>query len=275
MQLEWNRFLEGLALFKQYQGLLWLCCIATFVVLYKQRKLKQNALWITALMLGIAVFFPVTAIVLLKAYTPYFNWLDLQGVFPISLLMGYLGATLFSYLKKQAVPGHRAKAGMQAVIAMACVVIVFLTATNFHGFDERGKADRNGVPVEVSEVFDALKEYVGEEAIVLAAPSNVLQYTRLYNYDWKQLYGRDLWDPKAASYIDSAYKEEYQYYEYLEKIEPELEVRDGFAPLVETGKADCIIVPHLWTYWMEEMDGFEVISLTDSYVGIIKKDLLK
>lgn len=275
MQLEWNRFLEGLALFKQYQGLLWLCCIATFVILYKQLKLKQNALWITALMLGIIVFLPVTAVVLLKAYTPYFNWLDLQGVFPISLLMGYLGATLFPYLKKQAVPGCRTKTNMQTVIAMACVVIVFLTATNFHGFDERGKADRNGVPVEVSEAFDALTEYVGEEAIVLAAPSDVLQYTRLYNYDWKQLYGRDLWDPKAASYIDSAYEEEYQYYEYLEKIEPELEVRDGFAPLVETGKADCIIVPHLWTYWMEEMDGFEVITLTDSYVGIIKKDLLK
>ncbi len=275
MQLEWNRFLEGVALFKQYQGFVWLCCIATFVILHKQHKLNKNALWVTALLLGILVFLPVTAIVLLKGYTPYFNWLDLQGVFPIVLLMGYLGVTLFSYLQKQAVPGLRAKAGVQVVIAMACVVVIFVTATNFHGFDERGKADNHGVPVEVSEVFDALAEYVGEEPVVLAAPSNVLQYTRLYNHNWKQLYGRDLWDPKAASYIDSAYEEEYQYYEYLEKIEPELEARDGFAPLVEAGKADCIIVPHLWTYWMEEMEGFEVISLTDSYVGIIKKDLLK
>lgn len=274
MQLAWNSFLEGVALFKQYQGFVWLCCVAAFVILWKQHKLK-NALWGTALALGVAALFPATAIVLLKGYTPYYNWLDLQMMFPTTLLMGYLGVTIFSYLKERRVPGFSAKRTVRVCVAAACVAVLFLTATSFRGFDERGKASDKGVPVEISKVFDALADYVQDEPVVLAAPSDVLQYTRLYDYNWQQLYGRDLWDQKAASYIDSGYTTEYQYYEYLEKIEPELEVRDGFAPLVEEGKADCIIVPYLWTYWMEEMDGYEVVTLTDSYVGIVKKDLLK
>jgi len=186
-----------------------------------------------------------------------------------------LGVMLFAYLKELRVPGLDKKKSVRVCVAVASVVLLFATATSFHGFDVRGKADDKGVPVEVSKAFDALEEYVSDEPIVLAAPSEVLKYTRLYNHHWKQLYGRDLWDAKAASYINSGYTSEYQYYEYLEKIEPELEVRDGFAPLIEEGEADCIIVPYLWTYWMEDMEGYEVVTLTDSYVGIMKKDLLK
>lgn len=275
MQLEWNRFLEGITLFKQYQGLVWLCCIAVFALLYKERKPYTSTLWIVSLGLGVMVLFPGTALVLLKVYTPYYSWLDLQGVFPSVLLMGYLGVTLFSYLKEQPVPGLAHKKVGKITIAAVCVVVLFATATTFHGFDQRAKADGRGVPVETSKAFAALEEYVEDKEIVLAAPSEVLMYTRLYNANWQTLYGRDLWDGKAASYIDSGYETEYQYYEYLEKIEPELEVRAGFAPLVEEGKVDCIIVPYLWTYWMDEINGYEIVSLTDSYVGIIKKDLLK
>lgn len=275
MQLEWNRFLEGVALFKQYQGLVWICIAAAFVILYHNRKICKNALWMTVLLQGGLLLLPVTAIFLLKVYTPYYHWLDLQGVFPTVLCMGYLGTELFGFLKEKRVPGLGIKKGVRMCVAALCVVVLFMAATSFHGFDKRGKADDKGVPVEVSEAFDALTEQISDEPIVLAAPSNVLKYTRLYNYNWTQLYGRDLWDAKAASYIDSGYTTEYTYYEYLEKVEPVLEERAGFAPLVKEGKADCIIVPYLWTYWLEEIEGYEVVSLTDSYVGIIKKDLLK
>lgn len=275
MQLEWNRFLEGFALFKQYQGLIWICCIVAFVILFKKGKLGTNVLWLTSIVLGIATLFPLTAIVLLKAYTPYYNWLDLQGVFPVMLLMGYFGIAVFSYLKEQTVPGHTYKKVGKICIATVCVLVLFLAATSFHGFDKREEADEKGVPVETSKVFEALEGYVGEEELVLAAPSEILTYARLYNANWKPLYGKDLWNPKAAGYINSGYTIEYQYYEYLEQMEPELEERSEFVSLVEEGHADCIIVPFYWSVWMQDIKGYEAISLTDSHVGIIKKELLK
>ena len=275
MQLEWNRFLEGLALFKQHQGLVWICFVALFTILFAKQKIKGNALWMTALVLGVATVLPVTALVLLKFYTPYYNWLDLQNVFPTVLCMGCLGVYLFEYLKERDIPGVRMGKAAKGCIAAICVAILFVTATTFYGMGEREQADAHGVPVETAKAFEALEEVVSAESMVVVAPSHVLQYVRFFNNNWETLYGRDLWDGKAASYIDSGYDTEYQFYEYLEMLEPELEARDGFAPLVESGKADCIIVRQLWTYWMEAYDGYEVVPLTDSYVGVIKKDLLK
>lgn len=274
MQLEWNKYLEGIALFKEHQGLVWLCCLVLFIVLWKRKLLKGNALWTTIMLIGCAVLFPVTALVLLKAYTPYFDWLELQSLFPSVLAMGYLGVILFDYLKEQRIPGIKYRKVVNALLAATSVVILFAVATTFHGMDTRGKANERGVPVESAEVFAALEECVTADAIVLAAPSEMLTYTRLYNRNWQPLYGKDLWNPKAAGYIDSGYTTEYQYYEYLEQMEPQLEERSGFISLVEDGRADCIIVPHYWSLWLNDVEGYEVVSLTDSYAGIIKKELL-
>lgn len=274
MQLEWNRFLTGIALFKQNQGLVWICCLAVFVVLFKRGMLKENAFWVTSALLSGVVLFPASAIVLLKVYTPYFNWLDLQVLFPTTILMGYLGVILFDDLKARCIPGLKWNKNKNSLLAAMSVVVLFAVATSFHSVDVRIKPDKNGVPVQTAEVFAAVEAYVTEESFVLAAPSEILTYTRLYNASWRPLYGRDLWDQKAASYIQSGYTTEYQYYEFLEQIELELEVREDFIVLVESGTADCVIVPAHWSVWLEDVEGYEVAPLTDSFVGIIKKDLL-
>ncbi len=274
MQTGWNRFLEGITLYKQYQGLVWFCCIALFVVLWKRKSLKSNALWITSLLLGGVVIFPLSAMALLRVYTPYYHWLDLQSLFPVGLWMGYFGVVLFDYLKEQRIPGWKlGKAGKMLVAAVG-VMMVFAVATTFHGMDKEEAADDFGVPMQSAEAFAMLEKNITTEDVVLVAPSEMLTYARLYNPNWKPLYGRDLWDSKAAGYIYSGYATEYQYYEYLEQMEPVLEERDTFIALVEEGVADCIIVPHYWSVWLVDVDGYEVVSLTDSYAGIIKKELL-
>lgn len=274
MQLEWNRFLEGVMLFKQQQGLVWLCCVAGFVILFCSKKERKNPLWITMLLMGCMILFPVTALVLLKGFTPYYDWLDLQAIFPVALLMGYLGLKTFDYLKEKRIPGIQYSQTKNKLVAAVSVVCLFAVATTFHAFGAQEKADASGVPMETSKVFTALSETVDTEKIVLAAPSDMLSYTRLYNPEWQPLYGRDLWNSKAASYIDSGYTTEYQYYEFLNQMEPRAEERDDFIALIEEGMADCIIVPEYWSVWLLELDGYEVVTLTDSYVGIIKKELL-
>jgi len=274
MQLEWNRYLEGVKLFKQYQGLIWICCFALFVILFKNKKEHKNALWITMLLIGCMVLFPVTALILLKVFTPYYDWLDLQTLFPFALPMGYLGLTIFDYLKEQRIPGFKFSKNKNTWVAAFSVLVLFAVATTFHGMDAQEKADENGVPIKMSEAFLAVDERIEAETIVLAAPSDMLAYARLYNLNWEPLYGKDLWNSKAASYINSGYTTEYQYYEFLNQMEPKAEERDDFIALIEEGAADCVIVPQYWSVWLLELDGYDVVPLTDAYAGIIKKELL-
>ena len=45
--------------------------------------------------------------------------------------------------------------------------------------------------------------------------------------------------------------------------------------LIMEGTADCVIVPTDWIAGIEQLTGQLLVDLTDSYTGIIKKDLIR
>ena len=108
----------------------------------------------------------------------------------------------------------------------------------------------------------------------MAAPPEMLQYARLFEPSWRPVYGRDLWSSKSASYINSGYDREYQYYTLLADARlPEDECTELIS-LINEGYADCIIVPDFWLEIMSGMPEYEPVRLTSSYIGIMKKGLL-
>lgn len=274
MQLEWSRFLNGIAVFKESQGMFWLMSAAVLVFGLKTGLYKKHRWLLTSLVLGVLVLFPVTAVVLLKGYTPFYNWNDLQQLFPITLLLSIGGVELYTYISKQSIPGLRFGKVVQAMISAFLMVVLLLVATNFHGFDPRQKADEHGIPVESAEVFEALYEIVGDEAVALAASPEMLQYARVYEPAWKPVYGRDLWNGKAASYINSGYDWEWEFYTLLVDDLLSSEECDELVTLINKEKADCIIVPDFWLETISGMPEYESVRLTDFHMGIIKKDLL-
>lgn len=274
MQLEWSRFLNGIAVFKESQGMFWLLSAAVLVFGLKTGLYKKHRWLLTSLVLGVLVLFPVTAVVLLKGYTPFYNWNDLQQLFPITLLLSIGGVELYTYISKQSIPGLRFGKVVQAMISAFLMVVLLLVSTNFHGFDSRQKADEHGIPVESAEVFAALYEIVGDEAIALAASPEMLQYARVYEPAWKPVYGRDLWSGKAASYINSGYDWEWKFYNLLVDDLLPPEECEQLVTLINKEKADCIIVPDFWLETISDMPEYESVRLTDSYIGIMKKDLL-
>ena len=274
MQLEWNRWLDGLSSFKEEQGLLLLFCVVVLGIWLKRAADKERAFVLLSTGLCVLVFCPFSAVVLLKGYTPFYDWLDLQLIFPSVLLLSYGGMELLIYLFKTEIPGLRLNRQWKGFVACGCIVILLLAGTTFHAFDRRSKADENGVPVEVSAVLKSIREEVGEHPLVLAAPSKILLYTRLFEDDWIPLYGQDLWSPKAASYINSGYEVEYQYYELLEKEWLEQEEFRKLEQLLLDGPAECVIVPSGWITEMELLADWQLIEGNDFYTGIIKKDLV-
>lgn len=274
MQLEWNRFLSGIVDLKENHGFLWLVSVALLVLGIKKVAPQKQRLLMAGVLLGVLVIFPLTAVMLLEIYTPFYDWNDLQQMFPITLLISYGIVGLYDYLRKQNVPGVRLGQSAQNMISGICIILLLMVSTNFHGFDGRQEADERGIPVESAEVFGALWQVVGEEPIVLAAPPEMLQYARLYESAWRPVYGRDLWSSKSASYINSGYDMEYQYYTLLTDARlPEDECTELIS-LINKGYADCIIVPDFWLEIMSGMPEYESVRLTSSYIGIMKRDLL-
>lgn len=274
MQLEWNRFLEGITEFRAGQGMLWIFCLCLFVLCFRKGIMKNQEWLVTGLILGVLVSCPLTAVLLLKIYTPFYDWMDLQQLFPIVLLIAFLGVEAYAFLRKQDVPGLRLGQRAKNTISAACIIVLLLVATGFHGFDQYQKSDEHGVPIETAEVFAALEEVVGEEPIVLAAFGDMLQYTRLFEPKWQPVYGRDLWSGKSASYINSGYDREYEYYTLLDDARLTDQECERLISLINEGQADCIIVPDFWLEIMSGMPEYDSVILTDSYAGIIKKDLL-
>lgn len=274
MQLEWNKWLSGLTTFKERQGLLVLLCFIVLGMWFSRTSKKEKCLWILAAGLGVLVFCPLSAVVLMKGYTPFYDWMDLQLIFPFTLLLGYGGTVLVTYLSKKGITGLYLSKTSKMLIAWCCTVIILFVGTTFHTFDVRSKATDHGVPVEVAEVLKIIQDEIGEYPLVLAAPSEILLYMRLYEETWEPLYGRDLWSPKAAAYIHSGYGVEYQYYELLEKDWLEEEEFVKLQELILTGPAECVLVPFGWIMELDLPADWHIIEGNSLYTGIIKKDLV-
>ena len=275
MQAEWNKWLNVLTSFKEGQGMLLIFCLLSLAVFWQKADRKQQKLLCYSAGMGLLVLCPVTAAVLLKGYTPFYDWFDLQLLMPVTLLLAFGGTELVCGLQKMEVPGLRLKRSAKTIISLLCVAVLLMSGTTFHAFDSRSEADSNGVPAEVSEVLEPLHDIFADKPLTIAAPSGILLYTRLYEADWQPLYGRDLWSPKAASYINSGYDIEYEYYEFLEKEQLDEEEFAQLTDLIIEGPAECVIVPTEWIGYMGQLTDCVPVNLTDSYTGIIKKDLMK
>lgn len=272
---EWNKWLTGLTLFKEGQGMLLIFVLLILVTLWKKSEKKQRKLLAFAACMGVYILCPLTAMVLLKGYTPFYDWFDLQLLLPMVLVLAWGGTELVYRLQKMEIPGVHLKGIAKTIISFLCVTALLFAGTVFHGFDSRPEVERNGVPAEVAEILEPIHAGFADKPLVLVAPSEILQYIRLYEANWVPLYGRDLWSPKAASYINSGYDIEYEYYELLEKAQLDKEEFAELTKLIMEGTADCVIVPTDWIAGIEQLTGQLLVDLTDSYTGIIKKDLIR
>lgn len=268
---EWTGWLSGIQTMKKEQGMLLLFCVC--LIWYFWRKKEQSVFWgYGALSLALVVF-PVTAAVFMKGYTAFYGWSDLFLIVPVLPLLAAGGVECSERLKAKEIPGFPCAKGLQTAVSIAIICLIFIFSSNFHSLEIKNTHTDSGVPSEIAEAFSQLADLTEKEDPVIAASSGILPYVRMYNMQWQTLYGRDLWDGKAASYIASGYDREYVYYELLEAADLSDEDLDRLEALIQEGDADCVIVPSYWINRMEEIPGYETVMLTDSYAGILKKEI--
>lgn len=274
MQLEWKEFVAGFSSAKESYGMLLLFSVLLLAAWGVRRHARAHRLLCTCLLLGVLVFCPLTAVLLLKLYTPFYTWTDLQLLFPTMLLSALFVTEVFFYMKGLSIPGVWAGRYVRTLLAAVLTAVLLLSATTLRVFDRSNTQHQNGVPVQASQIFEALDSAIDTEELLLAAPSELLQYARLYKASWSPLYGRDLWDSRSASYIYSGYEEEYEYFRILDTLWLSEEEYEQVHQWIKEGTLDCMIVPVYWVEKVCPVEGYEAIALADIYVGIIKEDLL-
>lgn len=272
MQTEWNRYLAGISTYKEQQGMLLVFCICVLLVLWHEKDCQKKILLSFITGIGIFVLFPLSAVILLKGYTPFYDWMDLFLLFPIVLILAWGSTWLIEKLPNIQWNGLQCSKMAKTIVGTVSVVLLLFVGTTFHCFDQEPKADKNGVPKETADMLDRLWEEVGETPITIAANSDIMIYIRMYEEQWVPLYGKDLWDAKAASYINSGYEIEYEYFELLEKEQLSEQEYSTLIKLVETGPADCVIVPTWWVLEEHNLKDCIKITLTEAYTAILKKD---
>ncbi len=249
----WNYVVE----FKELHSLILLIPLAV-LLLYQESKQNDNKVFVRfVVIIGVLLFVPLFAIPLEILYTGFYDWNDLFVLLPVAILLPYACVLSLEYLK-----GKR-------VCWMLALVILLLAGTDFRVFTDTQAMGENGIPKEATEVFQSVEELMGEEEFQIAAPTQILAYTRLYDVTWKPAYGRDLWERDGAKYISSSYTWEYELYNILEALPLDAETAERLRSIVLSYEIDCLIVRSYWVEVLGEIPGKRIEEVSENFVAYV------
>lgn len=202
---------------------------------------------------------PVTAVVLMRYQTEFYDYRWIWSIVPVTAVIA-LGVTLFIAEQCKAGKGGRVFF-YNVIVTLASVAVLFLCGGLGTGSVDAAQAKNNRAHAEC--ILAQVRQQCGEEAC-LWAPADILEYARL---DGKRelLYGRNMWDAALNAYSYDTYNEDenelYRWMEHLDdwaiKIsveEVEEYVQRGFA-----AGAECILLPTEMSDWLPDTESETIL----------------
>lgn len=222
---------------------------------------------------------PVTAVVLMKYQTAFYDYQWIWSMVPVTALIA-LGGTVF--LIEQWRPGKGWRSlGYNAILTLASVLLLFLCGGLGKGSVDIVQADKDRSHGEA--VLEQVKQQCGGD-VCLWAPADILQYARLEG-DMELLYGRNMWDIALNAYSYDTYSaEEEELYQWMERLDDwaiEISVNEvdeyvlrGFEAgaeviLLPTELSDWLVEPESEALLLECLgayEGREVLVLEEYYL---------
>lgn len=229
---------------------------------------------------GIAVslcILPVTAAVLMKYQTAFYDYPWIWSIVPFTALIA-LGGTVFlsDYLKRG--KGWRTVLYNGALILLCAGVLTLCGGPGESGEESVAERERRENAAAVLEELCVRYGEDGRECrFCLWAPREIMEYARAENGNICLLYGRNMWDVSLDAYsYDVCTQEQRELYQWMEQLAEE-EISIGATRAQEYVRkafsmgADCILLPGEWggsepilTGWGE--DGVETEQLGRYYL---------
>lgn len=243
------------------EGKLGALAIAAVVYLLFVIKLKgpKGRLLIYTGIMTVVCICPVTAAVLMKYQTEFYDYRWIWSMVPVTAIIA-LGGTVF--LSEQCKNGKGWQVFFHNVImTFASVVMLFLCGGLGVGSVDAVQAESTRVHAE--NILTQVRQQCGEEAC-LWAPADILEYARI-DGKTELLYGRNMWDVALDAYSYDTYNEEekelYQWMEHLDDWAIEISVEDveEYVSRGFSAGAECILLPTEMSEWLPESESEAVL----------------
>ena len=204
-----------------------------------------------------AVIFPLTAALLMKYQTKFYDYKWLWSVVPVTLIIAYGAAGIYLEICRRRLKGNVLK---QAGLAAAGLAVIFLCGNLNVGSCEG--ADTAMDKVRTAKILDKLAESGNTDTICLWAPREILAHVREQTGQIQLLYGRNMWDVALNAYAYDVYDQEtialYEWMEGMTEGEPTEFAKEewtaaGVALETALNKGvNCIVIPTLSTVEVTE-----------------------
>lgn len=210
-----------------------------------------------ASIMAAAVIFPLTAVLLMKYQTKFYDYKWLWSVVPVTLIIAYGAAGTYLEICRSRLKGNILK---QAGLAAVGLAVIFLCGNLNVGSCEG--ADTAMDRARTAKILDKLAESGDTDTICLWAPGEILAHVRGQNGQIQLLYGRNMWDVALNAYAYDVYDQEtialYEWMEGLtegESMGLAKEERTQACVALETALnkgVNCIVIPTLSTVEVTE-----------------------
>ena len=254
--------------------------LAGYMLLNNRQKGPQRRLVVYGSIGAVLCIFPVTAAVLMRYQTPFYDYQWIWSALPFTAIIA-LGGTIFLTECWRKGIGYRV-IFYNAVLTMLCAGVLILCG----GLGENRVAamrpsyvseDGSGGTYNRAYVSAVLDAVCAEHGLCLWAPQEILEYARSERGDIRLLYGRNMWDAALDAYSYDSYSEEqcelYQWMEHLTDYERIVSDKEGqeYVERAFALGADCVLLPMEMQGWnptatIWEQSNVETVQLERYYL---------
>lgn len=203
-----------------------------------------------ASIMAAAVIFPLTAVLLMKYQTKFYDHKWLWSVVPVTPVIAYGTTSLYLEFYRSRWKGKVLKPAGLAAVGLA---VIFLCGNlNTGGCEGANTAVSKA---RTAKLLDKLAESGDTDDICLWAPREILAHVRGQNGQIRLLYGRNMWDAALNAYAYDVYDQEtvalYEWMEGLtadEGLDLDKEAQIAVSVAIETALnkgVNCIAIPDL------------------------------
>ena len=200
----------------------------------KTRTQNRELLWkYTVLTAGLAIC-PLTAVVLMKYQTRFYDYEWIWSTVPVTLVIAAGMTEIYLECYTKYWKGRFVKPAGMIAIGLAAILL----CGNLGSKWEQGTFDASGKE-KAALVLDKAHQMGDTEDICMWGPGEILQYVRGLDGEVQLLYGRNMWDASLNAYAYDMYAPElYELYEWMESLNEESAGTADGAEEEEAVKAD-------------------------------------
>lgn len=210
---------------------------------FRREEVGRELLVYSTIAAGCCIF-PVTAMLLQKYQTLFYDYVWIWQYVPLTMLLAY-GITVFlaeqwkNYKKEAMKKGETVtrKNKWQCIgvtVAVAAVVLLCGSLGKPVFSAKEAQAERE----HAYTVLEALAECAGDEEIFLWAPEEIMSYARAYDGNIRLIYGRNMWEKALMGHSYDTYGDvEESMYQWMKSVEAD---GNQEAEIFLTGGVSCM-----------------------------------